>query len=176
MQPRPGHEYPAKFEEPYRCRRDCQLGEGWRSEVRAGRGCTRRDLPRVRWDVSARELYSRPARYGALHFGRFEDPSLAGKHELGVPQNPARPLEAAGDGCPGGWYRSPFVDSVIHYQRRRTEGGGRVPNPFFDRAPWQVQAAVLYLEQEEERWAAYREEINAARRRAGPRKPKKTGR
>ncbi len=35
-------------------------------------------------------------------------------------------------GCPGAWYRTDFVASVLRYYRRRTEGGGRVPNPALD--------------------------------------------
>lgn len=39
-----------------------------------------------------------------------------------------RPAEDMGEGCPGSWYRSAFVDFVLQYRRRPTEGGGRVEN------------------------------------------------
>lgn len=84
-----------------------------------------------------------------------------------------RPIEDAVDGCPGGWYRTSYANSVARYTRRRDSNGGRVANPFFDRAPWQVQAAVMYLEGEQERWNSYRDEVNAARWKAGPGKPRK---
>lgn len=42
----------------------------------------------------------------------------------------AAPCEPIADmGCPGAWYRTPFMRSLDRYYRRRTEGGGRVENP-----------------------------------------------
>jgi hypothetical protein len=124
-------------------------------------------LPPVRWDVDARALYSHPASGAGgshgLYLGRYPDRELAGRRELGIPVNPDEPIEPAEDGCPAGWARSPFVESLDPYVRRRVGEGHRVPNPFFDSAPWQVQRAVLYLEIEQERWAAYRAEVDHQR-------------
>ncbi|MBL9105196.1 MAG: hypothetical protein JNL82_29895 [Myxococcales bacterium] len=62
-----------------------------------------------------------------------------------------RPAEdAAGEGCPGGWYRSGFVASIHPYRRQREEGGGRTDNPRLARCtdPLVIEA-VDYLEHEE---------------------------
>lgn len=73
-------------------------------------------------------------------------------------------------GCPGAWYRTPYVDSLVfadghtRYYRRRTRGGGRAQNPLFDAADWQVQRAILYLEAEEDRCADYVERVGAEHR------------
>ena len=79
-------------------------------------------------------------------------------------------LEPAADGCPGGWYRGAYLESVLRYARRRDGNGGRVANPFFDGAPWQIQEAVMYAEDEEERWHVYRSQVNEDRREAAERK------
>lgn len=112
-----------------------------------------------------RALYSRVAGKHFLYLGRWPskrqpdiDPSV-----IGISCPPHEPVEGPQDGCPAGWARSPFVNSVARYARRRTEGGGRVPNPFFDRAPWQVQEAVLYYEDEQERWHEYKARVDADR-------------
>lgn len=137
--------------------------------MRAGRGCTRPDLPRVAWSVTAADLYQRPSSGRiscGLYRGRLADPRLAGTTQLGVPVSADEPLEVAADGCPGGWYRTAYVDSVSRYTRHRTETGGRVANPFFDAAEWQTQEAVLYYESEQERWHAYRGSVDVQRWRA----------
>lgn len=85
--------------------------------------------------------------------GRPPDPSFKGeRYGLQLPPGMVQPHppEDWREGCPGGWYRSEFVRSVMPYVRRRTEGGGRTANPLFDRAPAVVAAAVLYLEAEQE--------------------------
>lgn len=131
-------------------------------------------MPRVAWDVSARELYQRPTvatsdgdgthwRGHGIYFGRWPDRSLDGHRELGVYVDWQQPLEPADDGCPAGWAASPFCTSVWRYVRRRTEGGGRVDNPFFDAATWQAQEAAMYLEDEQERWQHYRAEVDRDR-------------
>lgn len=170
-----GGDYPATFERTYDCARDCG---GKRSrERRRGRGCTRVDLPLVPWDVDARELYQRPSvnhsdgdgvhwRGTGLYFGRWPDRTLDGRDELGIRYDWEEPIEPAEDGCPAGWARSPFVDSVTRYARHRTETGNRVENPFFNQASWQAQEAAMYLETEQERWAANRQQIDAQRWRA----------
>lgn len=129
----------------------------------------------VAWDVDARELYQRPTinhadgdgtswRGTGIYFGRQADRRLANTRELGaIPVQWEEPIEPAEDGCPAGWARSPYVDSVHRYVRRRTKGGGRVSNPFFDRASWQAQEAAMVLEDEQERWHNYRAEVDADR-------------
>jgi hypothetical protein len=132
----------------------------------SGRGCTLHSAPRVRWDVSARELLQLPstgAIRAGLYRGRLPDPALAGQRILGFPIMPDEPFEDPTDGCPGGWYRSPYADSVARYRRRRVENGARVPNPLFDRAAWQIQAAAMWYEHEQERFSAYRSRVDADR-------------
>jgi len=185
LQPQAGSEYPATFERAYDCARDCS---GKRAhERRRGRGCTRSDLPPISWEQSARELYQLPTVNHAdgdgvhwlghgTYFGRHPDRKIEGSKELGIPVYWEHPIEPAADGCPAGWARSPYVDSVWRYVRRRTQDGNRVPNPFFDRAPWQVQEAAMTFEDEQERWQSYRQEVDADRwRRADEEARRKRG-
>ena len=95
--------------------------------------------------------------------GRHSSPALDALVQLGQRNKPGHPREDIEDGCPGAWYRTAYVDSVDRYTRRRTKGGGRVPNPFFTDAPWQVQEAALYLEAEQERCIAFVDGIAADR-------------
>jgi hypothetical protein len=87
-----------------------------------------------------------------------------------MPINPTRPLEDPSWGCPAAWYRTRYIDSFDRYTRRRTDDGGRVPNPRFDSADWQIQDAVLLYEREQERALVHVEQISldraAARRKA----------
>jgi hypothetical protein len=70
--------------------------------------------------------------------------------------NAQLPWEDPDGGCPGGWYRSRFVDSVRPFLRMRAEGGSRVSNPFFDRCEDDlVLQLVMYLEQEQEAYEAW---------------------
>jgi hypothetical protein len=120
----------------------------------------------VRWRLTARELYQLPASGSiccGLYRGRLGHPSLRGTAELGIAVDPEEPIEPAADGCPGGWYRTPYVDSLAKYVRHRTDTGGRVHNPFFARADWQIQEAVMFFEHEQERWEAYRREVDRQR-------------
>jgi hypothetical protein len=87
--------------------------------------------------------------------GRYPDKALAGTKVLGVPINPETPLEDPERGCPGAWYRTAYIDSLWRYFRKRIEGGGRVPNPLFDQADWQIQSAVMQFEYEQDRWSNY---------------------
>jgi len=89
---------------------------------------------------------------GSPYLGRYPDKRLAGVRYLDTAINCDRPLEDPENGCPGAWYRTRYIDSVDRYTRRRTASGGRVSNPLFDTADWQIQAAVLRLEGEQERW------------------------
>lgn len=167
-----GGDYPAQWDEAYSCARDCQRRTGWDLSRRRLRGCTLQALPKIRWDVDVARLVMGPTYNSAggrgvnRYHGRLPDPRLEGVVIAGLAQSPTEPWEDPRDGCPGGWYRSPYVDSVAPYTRRRTETGGRVQNPRFDSAPWQVQDAVLYYEREQERWFAYRDRVNQRRREA----------
>jgi hypothetical protein len=89
-----------------------------------------------------------------------------GTTELDEPMQPDRPFEAAADGCPGAWYRTRFVESLLPYLRRPVDGGGRVPRQRFDQAPWQVQEAVEYFEGEQARASAHLIDERERRRRS----------
>lgn len=45
-------------------------------------------------------------------------------------RHPPEDIEA--EGCPGAWYRTPFVASLLRYVRRGDGKGGRVTNRFYD--------------------------------------------
>lgn len=62
-----------------------------------------------------------------VHMGAPRDYAREGQGDWAAP---AEDIENGG--CPGSWYRTDFVASVLRYYRRRTEGGGRVPNPALD--------------------------------------------
>jgi hypothetical protein len=58
-------------------------------------------------------------------------------------------------GCPGSWYRTPFLASVLRYRRRPAEGGQRVPNRHLDTCDdWLVVEAVEAVEAHEDAWRA----------------------
>jgi hypothetical protein len=95
--------------------------------------------------------------------GRYSSKPLDALVQLGLRNKPGKPREDIEDGCPGAWYRTAYVDSVDRYARERTKGGGRVDNPAFTHASWQVQAAVMYLETEQRRCIAYVDGIAADR-------------
>lgn len=103
------------------------------------------DLPPVEWDVEPSRL--------AHYLGRPKDRALEGAIVYGTWEYPP---EDAEDGCPGGWRRSPMVGPIIARVRRRTQDGGRVPNPFFDRIDDDVLlTAVLAFEAHEDAAMAY---------------------
>lgn len=55
------------------------------------------------------------------------------------------------EGCPGAWYRTPFVASLQPYMRRFDANDGRISNPLLDRTSDRlVLEAVAYLEDAEE--------------------------
>ncbi|MCY0985970.1 hypothetical protein OV203_02440 [Nannocystis sp. ILAH1] len=66
----------------------------------------------------------------------------------------AKPAEnIADEGCPGGWQRAPFTESVLRYRRRPAEGGARVPNRLLDlQVDELVIEAVEFLEVHEDAW------------------------
>jgi hypothetical protein len=159
--------------EPYSCTRDCKTKQGdWDRARRAARGCTRPDLPRVEWSITARELYTIPTINPIctdVHMGRAPIDAV----EVPGNNSATHPAEPASDGCPGGWYRTAYVGSVIPYLRRRTDGGGRVSNPVFDRANHLIQAAALEVEREQERWHGRIAELSSERARAQAEKRKR---
>ena len=155
--------------EPFDCMRDC-LAEGeWRDDVRASRACGLPGVHPVAPRPTDEGLYQ--LQIGTAYMGRHRDRSLEGKFHFGHRIIWERPYEDPEDGCPGAWYRTRWVDSVFPYLRRRTDGGGRVPNPRLDRCEdWLIESAVMYVEDEEERAVAYvdrvRQERLAARQKS----------
>jgi len=139
-----------ELEEPYNCERDCQDSTGvWDDAFRSARGCKRLGVKAVRFAPQANALYQ--VKPGNPYMGRYPDKKLAGQRVLDIPLNWSVPLEDPSLGCPGAWYRTPWIDSLDKYLRRRTQDGGRIPNPRFDRADWQIQEAVMVFEQEQDR-------------------------
>ncbi len=117
--------------------------------------CTREDLPEVEWDHS----------HVFQGFGRAEDHSLAGTRIGGLPVNWQYPPEDPRDGCPYGLGMGAFVASVLEYQRRRNQDGGRIPNRRYDtldpsKRPLALDA-IHYLEFEQERLAGVFAEAQA---------------
>jgi hypothetical protein len=156
--------------EPFDCDRDCKRADGsWDDDARSARGCTLFGAPPVDRKPKAARLYQ--ITLGTPYMGRYPDPSLAGSEVLGIPQNPATPYEPPENGCPGAWYRTPFIDSIWPFTRRRLPGGGRVDNPKFTDAHWLIRDAVRSLEVEEERAQFYLDKIaeDRAREAAPPR-------
>jgi len=142
-----------EFAESYDCARDCQAHDGkWIPERRASRGCNLPGLPSVPHAPTVAGLWEVK---GSPYMGRQPNKALAGTRALDLPVSPVAPWEPPEDGCPGAWYRTKYIDSIWPYVRRRTGDGGRVPNPRFDAADWQIQGAVMRLEAEEERWHSY---------------------
>lgn len=83
-------------------------------------------------------------------------PILPEEAPPGLRINPQRPTEDAREGCPGSWVRSRFVASVIPYLRRRTDGGGRVPNLLLDRCDDDLLVQLVnYTEHEQDAYEAY---------------------
>ena len=53
---------------------------------------------------------------------------------VGKTQDWAQPYEPIAEtGCPGAWYRTPWMRSLDRYYRRRTESGDRIDNPALTR-------------------------------------------
>jgi hypothetical protein len=169
-------ELPVKTEEPFQCSRDCQADDGsWLAGKRSTRACGLPGLPLVPRKPSADGLIR--IRGGINpYMGRYPDKRLDDLVVLGYRNKVGQPLEDPADGCPGAWYRTAFVDSVDKYTRRRIENGARVSNPAFRKAPWQVQAAVMYLEAEQERAIRFVDAIAADRLEARRKKDQQTQR
>ena len=96
-----------------------------------------------------------------LHMGRPRDYSREGQGDW------AFPIERADEaGCPGSWYRTAFVESLLRYYRRRDRNGGRIDNPHFTRCDDElVVEAIRVLEHYEDTAEAEAEaaQIRAAR-------------
>lgn len=136
-------------------------GTQWLDSKRSARNCGRVGLPIVPRRGQAKALYEPPV--GSPYIGGYPDRSLHGKRYLGVIVQWEHPIEPPEVGCPGAWYRSPFIDSLYPYMRRRTSVGDRVQNPRFDAADWRIQEAVMYLEAEQERWHAHVNDVQFER-------------
>lgn len=68
-------------------------------------------------------------------------------------------------GCPGSWYRTDFVQSVLDYRRKPDSNGGRIPNRLLDLCEnTLVIEAVNYLEACENEWRCEEYEKSAAKR------------
>jgi len=142
------------------CLRDCTKKGSFVDGERASRGCTHPGLPSVEWDIAPHRLTIYMGGHERLE-DRRKPPPPGMEGVLTWWQNPPEPLE---DGCPAGWILSPFAQSVRPYVRRRTEHGGRVPNPRFDALTDRVaQDAVLAYEDEQERVVAYQSKLRMER-------------
>lgn len=130
----------------------CSQYGDWLDKPRRKHGCTRFDLSPIPWDVDAKSL-----RRGGW-MGRAPLPAKI-VELAGIKVNAKLPFEEPEDGCPGGWYRSLFVASLLPYMRTRAEGGARNSNPLLDRCDDElVVQLVMYLEHEQERQENWREE------------------
>jgi hypothetical protein len=117
----------------------------WDDRRRSERACRRIDLPVVEERPNVNLIM-------CGYLGRSAQPGLV--EVAGKPVNPKLPLEDPADGCPGAWARSRFAHSIVPYLRRRTEGGGRVPNPLYDRCDDEfIWACVAHVEEQQERWS-----------------------
>lgn len=65
------------------------------------------------------------------------------------PERIKRPPETHDEGCPGGWYRCNFVDSMLRYERRMSSDGVFSHNILLDRCNDRlIIEATQYLEQQ----------------------------
>lgn len=144
-----------KIHERFDCTQLCSQRDQWLDENRSARGCGRIDLDPV-------DQRTEPK---AIHSGGFMGrlPIAPDSASLdGVKRNPRYPTEDPDDGCPGAWYRSAFVSSVLPYLRRRDDHGGRVVNLMLDRTDDELLVELVsYAEDEQERWEAYRAQESA---------------
>lgn len=63
----------------------------------------------------------------------------------------AHPDEPKEEGCPGAWYRTPFLASLLRYHRTRDDHGGRVSNPALEQCTDHlVHEAIRELELHED--------------------------
>lgn len=139
----------------------------WDHKARAVRGCTRDDLGPVEWDVDVTLL--------RRFQGRDPDPELDAatwKLHPGMQNSLDQPWwrtpgEEPSEGCPAGWARCAFAESIVPYIRNRTEHGGRVENMRLSECEDRlVKDAALYYEDCEERLSGYRQRLIAQRMEA----------
>lgn len=115
-------------------------------DVQASRNCALPGFDRRRWtgDLVQLQWMGRPRRLDIDERGAEE-----------------RPPEEPENGCPGAWYRTPFLESVLRYRRRLDGNGGRVSNRLLDLCTDEVVIeAVETIEGFEDAW---RSEWDAAR-------------
>jgi len=76
----------------------------------------------------------------------------------------SKPFEPPEAGCPGAWYRTPFLGSLMRFYRSRDDNGGRTSNPELDATDDPlVRAAIRELEAWED--AARAEHLELVMRR-----------
>ena len=123
----------------------------WDDSQREIYGCSRGDLDRVEWRIEPKRF-----QFGGW-MGRLPILPPPGGRYHGAPINPKLPWEDPDDGCPSGWSRSRFVESLYPFLRRRDAQGGRVANPMLDRCDDDtiIQLSMLF-EHEQERWENYK--------------------
>jgi hypothetical protein len=110
------------------------------AERRANNNCALPGVDRSKWQSSG------------LHQIHLKAPA---RHELkGKAPDWHHPWEdIRHEGCPGAWYRTAFVASLLPYRRRPDSNGGRVSNPALDRCDDPlVHEAIDYMESHED-WA-----------------------
>ena len=126
----------------------CRVQGSSRLDVdeQAARHCTLPGFDRSRW--TGERLYR-------IHMGAPRRYDLEGKR--GDWSHPVEDIERGG--CPGAWYRTPFVASLLGFYRRRDQHGGRVANPALDRCDDPlVHEAIAELEAfEDAAWGDYME-------------------
>lgn len=157
--PAPSGEY-GSTAEYFNCAHLCRRGARLLKHERAARCCALPDFDAREWTFE--KLYP-------IHMGAPPDysrsPGVRGKDDRGD-NDWTEPLEdIENEGCPGAWYRTAFVESLLRYRRRPCEGGGRVVNPLLDRCTdeWIIEA-IAELERWEDAWSA--EHIDAVFERA----------
>ena len=101
--------------------------------------------------------------------GRPRDHANAGKTPDWAA--PCEPIDETG--CPGAWYRTPFLRSLDRFYRRRTEGGGRIENPVLSRCddPLVIEAVMLLEAHEDAAHAEYMRRFYAEQDRKRKAKP-----
>jgi len=102
-------------------------------------------------DIDPTDWKSTPADLLDCYMGALPDYASEGqRHDY------LRPNEPHDDGCPGGWYRCEFIDSIHQYRRTRAEGGMRADNPLIHKDTDRLLLeAIQYLEKQEEAAMAY---------------------
>jgi len=135
----PRYNDPFELYEPYECNLVCRRGDIFDYGKRKNYRCTRYDLPEVEWDLTLRSH--------TPHMGREKLYKLSRERNYyGRDFNWELPPEDPTEGCPGGWYRSPFAISLYRYLRTPLVGGGWTSNGFYDQADDLIKAAVHYYE------------------------------